>query len=175
MIMQTNNESTQGKVLLWICVIVGLLAVVTVTVMYARMKREAQEEERQQADQIPRTQLDTSVVPTEFPAGLPLEAGAPVTQNFTAEGENGLQQSTREFVTERSLAQNFEIYSDFFKRDGWKIQNTTDTEYVKSISAIKGDLQAQVLVNDNTISHVKTVTINITKVVQTAPTAPESN
>lgn len=110
------------------------------------------------------TQVPDSQLPTGFPSDIPLEAGAQITQNYTAQASTGLSQATRVWVTAKTLDQEFQVYQTFFgdAKNGWTIQNTVNQTNLKAISAGKGKVQVMVNINQNTVTGQKTVNISAT-------------
>ena len=81
--------------------------------------------------------VPTETLPDKFPADFPLEKNVPVNANYNAQTE-GAFQSTRQFVSQKTLAQNYTLYTDYLKKDGWTIEAALDQETVKAIFASKG-------------------------------------
>lgn len=86
---------------------------------------------------VPQTNVDVAKLPERFPSDVPLEAGAEVTSNYTAVNAKGLYQSTREFVSKKTLAENFALYQSALKQAGWTITQSIDDAAQKVILATK--------------------------------------
>ncbi len=68
-------------------------------------------------------------LPANFPAGVPIEAGALVTSNFNAATQSGQFQATRSFQSSKTAAQNIDLYAKFLANpaNGWMvISSSTD-------------------------------------------------
>lgn len=104
-------------------------------------------------------QVDSNQLPDRFPANFPLEKNVPINANYTAQAE-GAFQSTRQFISNKSLAENYKLYSDYLKKDGWKIEATLDEATVKSIFATKGRASVTVTMSQNTTTRESTVDIS---------------
>jgi hypothetical protein len=65
--------------------------------------------------------VDATKLPERFPTDIPLEAGATTTYNYNAVNANGEYQSSREFISKKSVAQNFSFYQTALKNAGWSI------------------------------------------------------
>ncbi len=104
-------------------------------------------------------QVDSTQLPDRFPANFPLEKNVPINANYTAQAE-GAFQSTRQFISKKTLAENYKLYSDYLKKDGWKIEATLDQEMVKSIFATKGRASVTVTMAQNTTTSESTVDIS---------------
>ncbi len=109
-----------------------------------------------------KNEVSTNKLPDQFPTTVPIESGAEITQNYNASTPDGRFQSTRAFVTTKSLADNLKTYQDYLKSNGWKVLATIDEETYKMILGTKDQSQLQVSISENTISKVKTVDISLT-------------
>lgn len=103
--------------------------------------------------------VPTEELPQRFPANFPIEKNVPVNANYTAQAE-GAFQSTRQFISTKSVAENFKIYNDFLKKDGWTIQAVLDQENIKSIFAQKSE-RYSVTVTINKSDSTSEVTVDI--------------
>jgi hypothetical protein len=85
---------------------------------------------------LPFTKEETPVekLPEGFVAGFPLEKDAIVVSNYSAKTASGLQ-SSRRFVSKKTLDENYKIYNDYFTKNKWTILTSVDTPAFKSISA----------------------------------------
>jgi hypothetical protein len=113
---------------------------------------------------VSQTNVDASKLPAGFPADIPLEAGAQITQNFTAQANTGLSQATRVWVTTKTLDQEFQVYQTFFgaAKNGWTVQNTVNQPGIKAITAGKGKVQVTVNIIQNSVTKQNTVNISAT-------------
>ncbi len=161
------NKKTNNSV---IAVIVLLVVILLVWLWYSqRSGRQTAQTPKQtqtagatipQPLAVQTTPVPNNKLPDGFPADIPLEKGAQITQNYTAQA-GGVSQATRVWVTGKTLDQNFQIYQSFFSnsKNGWTIQNTVNQPNLKSITASKGKVQAIVNINENTVSKQQTVSI----------------
>lgn len=77
-------------------------------------------------------------VPSQLPANIPWEPGAQILQNFEAKDPaTGKTQSTRVYVSAKTLDANFTIYQKFFSDNGWTVSSTIDQPTIKNFSATK--------------------------------------
>jgi len=103
-----------------------------------------------------------NVAPQGFPADIPIESGATITQNYNATAPNGMFQATREFQTKQSLGQNFALYSNYFASSGWKITNSLNLANVKILNAKKGNANLQITIFQNTTTKQNSISISYT-------------
>lgn len=103
--------------------------------------------------------VEAQNLPEKFPANFPLEKDVPINANYNAEA-SGSFQSTRQFISKKTLAENYKLYTDYLKKDGWTITATLDTEDVKSIFAQKGRVSITITMNKNSMSGENTVDIS---------------
>lgn len=92
--------------------------------------------------------VDNSKLPDKFPVNIPLEAGAQIEQNYNVDLADKTQASRR-FASTKSLAENYKLYGDWLKQDGWEIQNTLDNSDLKALSAIKGEGSLNITISQN--------------------------
>jgi hypothetical protein len=82
--------------------------------------------ESQKPQPVPQTTINNSQLPPGFPSDIPLEAGATITQNYTATNFSGMFQSSRDFISAKSMAENFALYQAALKKSGWTITSATN-------------------------------------------------
>jgi hypothetical protein len=69
--------------------------------------------------------------------------------------------STRQFISKKTLAENYKIYTAYLKKEGWKIEAALDQETVKSIFATKGERTSiTITMNQNATTAESTVDIS---------------
>ncbi len=138
--MQKIEKKVLGLVLLT-AVLVGVLMFV--------LRWQAQTKKVNQNNSKPiakLTQIEKDKLPDKFPAEIPVEANAEITLNFNAINLSGKFQSTREFISSKSIEDNFILYLDILKKEGWvvgqKIDDTAKNQ--KIILASKGEEQLNI-------------------------------
>jgi hypothetical protein len=112
---------------------------------------------------VTKTEVAVDKVPTKFPADIPIEARAKITQNYNAESPDGQFQATRVFVSTKTLAENLSIYQSYLKTKGWDLKSTVDQDNYKMLYATKNNTQLQINLNENPTSKTKTVSITYTE------------
>lgn len=112
---------------------------------------------------VQKTNIDFSKLPAKFPTNIPIETGAKTTQNYNATTPAGLFQATRTFETKQTLAANLTLYTDFLKKDGWKIKGTTDNPTYKMVMGAKGKQSLLITINEMQTTKIKTVSISYSK------------
>lgn len=103
--------------------------------------------------------VDKNQLPTRFPSDFPIESGAEIKSNYNAENETSIQ-ATRLFVSKKTAAENFKLYSDYLKNNGWNIITTLDQEALKVIAASKGSDKLDITINLNSVSNQVTVDVS---------------
>lgn len=160
-----NNFLTSKKVI-WVFVFFGLVAIIAavkaVSTNPANISQTNSPVNAQKKQDVAIKKVDNSKLPDQFPADIPLEAGATVTGNYNATATDGRSQATRSFETQKTLDENFKIYSDFFKSAGYKVDSTINQATFKAILASKADFKVQVNMSVNPTTKVKTVDITVT-------------
>jgi hypothetical protein len=115
--------------------------------------------------EVVKKEIEPTKLPDKFPSDFPVENGAPILDNNVQTSADGRFQATRSFETSKSLAANLQIYSDYFKNNGWTIGDTINQDVYKAIGATKGTLSARVSMNDNSLTKKKTIDIYISQVI----------
>ena len=87
-------------------------------------------------------------LPAGFPSGLPLEAV--ILQNYSTINPNGQALAVHEFISKKTLTQNFAIYKSALPAAGWTLSNIINNSDQKIISAQKGKTQLRVRIYPNT-------------------------
>ncbi len=103
--------------------------------------------------------VKAEILPDRFPANFPLEKDVPINANYNAE-TNGSFQSTRQFISQKTLVANYNLYTDFLKKDGWTIGSTLNTDDLKVIFAQKNRSSVTVTINRNSLSGENTIDIS---------------
>lgn len=104
--------------------------------------------------------VELSRLPDKFPASVPIEDDAVITQNYNAYLDNGTFQATRTFETKLSPEENLEIYTDYLTDQGWKIESNIDEADSKTVLGAKGTQKLQVSIYTNKVRGVNKVTID---------------
>ncbi len=151
------NFNQLFKLLLMVVVILCLLFVA-----YKLMNTKKVAEVPQLVN-VEKTDVEISKLPEKFPSNIPLEEGAEVIQNYNSETPEGQFQATRQFETKKSLAENYALYTDFMKKNGWEIKATTDDPTYKMVMGNLLKKAIQVTIEENKINQVKIVTISYTE------------
>jgi hypothetical protein len=113
-------------------------------------------------EEITRTAVPQTSLPPKFPEGIPIEKNAEILTNLHVTTPSGGFQSTRMFVTQESLDDNFTLYKQYFMSNNWVIASSSNSDpKLKQISARKDDLLVQVVLNE--VPTRKTVEINVQK------------
>lgn len=112
--------------------------------------------------EVKRTVVPNDQIPEKFPAGIPIEKDAQVTQNYTATDKDGQFIAVRVFITQKSLEKNYEVYTKWFNDRGWTIESSlNESATLKAISAKKADTRVQITLNDLENLSRKTVSITV--------------
>lgn len=111
--------------------------------------------------QVVHIDLPASHIPDRFPSDLPLEeSGNTVEQNYIAASNRGQYQESRVFVTTRSIDNAMSIYQNYFTSHGWPISSSLTQDNFKSITSYTNGMAVQISVGENSISHIRNITIH---------------
>lgn len=105
------------------------------------------------------TQVDKAKLPEGFPADFPMEKDAQIVSNYNST-KDGTTQSTREFISKKTLAENYKLYSDYLTKNGWNILNKSDTQALKSLYAKKDNASVTINMNQNPTTKANLVEVS---------------
>ena len=77
-----------------------------------------------------------TAVPDDFPTNIPLEAGVMLDQSYRLDYPDQ-KQLTAVFVSKETMKKNYDMYSDFLKKEKWSIRNAYESEGISSLYAMK--------------------------------------
>lgn len=124
----------------FVTALLGVLVIVGVVYFYkedSKLNPENNTSHDQKKSNIEVVAVDTAMLPNGFPGNIPLEKGAEITLNMNVKLEDNRLSATREFVSAKSISQNFEFYSQQLKALGWTITKTADRPDQKVLIATK--------------------------------------
>lgn len=100
--------------------------------------------------------------PDGFPAGIPIEAGVKVLQNYNATTSDGRTQATKVLETKRTSTENSKIYTEYAKSAGWKVLSQDIKPDSMVLYATKDDNRLQIFMTKDNTSNVNTLSISVT-------------
>ena len=105
-------------------------------------------------------QLSVDKLPPLFPRDILLEKEAEVLQNYSQIVGNK-EQDTRQFVSQKSLSNNFQIYKKYLTDKKWTIISIIDKPELKSLSAKRGlvFLSITLIINKKTTQNIVYITV----------------
>lgn len=158
------NQESIKKMLVGLIIIIALAIGVTLVISMFKKDDGAQQNTNQVESPIQsKTDIPVDKLPDKFPVNVPVEDGAEISQNYNASTKDGSVQATREFVTNKTLAENLTIYKKYLQDNGWIVSATVDTETYKMVAGSKEKQELQISIGENTASKVKTVSISLTQ------------
>lgn len=98
--------------------------------------------------------------PADFPANIPYENEATINQSYSLD-YSGKKQLTIVFQSEKTVKQNYEIYSDFLKKDGWNIVNKYESKELTSLYGAKESNEINVTISLDNVSKKVQVSISV--------------
>lgn len=145
-----------------ILIVLAVLAVAAAAYYFLGLKSQ-KDRQLEESRKVEKTNVDFSMAPQKFPANVPIESGARITQNYNSTSADGRFQATRAFETKVTLSENLKIYSEFLKSDGWKVDATTDEANYKMVFGAKGKSTLLISIDENKANSMKTVSITYTE------------
>ena len=148
-----------------VMIILVLVAVITAGLLYFKSQKQAKRGamQKQQRASVEKVYVDYAKLPDKFPANIPIEKGAKITDNYSATSPEGIYQATRAFETKVSLQDNLKLYSIFLKDNGWDVKSTIDQPNIKMVAGAKDKKRVQFSIGQDEQGKVKTVTISYTE------------
>ncbi len=140
------------------------LLVIVLVIRQVKMNRHSNGVGRTTLNGITTSEVDFAKAPQKFPADIPIESGAKITQNYNATTADGHLQATRVFETKKSLEDNFKIYTNYLTKAGYEVKSTVDQTNYKMVYGIKDNSTIQVSIDENSQLNVKTVNISYIEV-----------
>jgi hypothetical protein len=129
--------------------IILIVILAGVGLMYGKVKRGQNVLEEKNI--VERQVLPNEQLPGEFPKDFPLESGAQImqNQNVTVAGKT---QGRRQFVSAKSLDENYQIYKNYMKQTGWEIISDVNEATLKSLIGRQGNQILTVSIGKNSTS-----------------------
>ncbi|MCL5666265.1 MAG: hypothetical protein M1383_00615 [Patescibacteria group bacterium] len=108
--------------------------------------------------------LDNAKLPANMPANLPWEKNAEILQNYEVTNPvTGQRQSTRVYVSKKTLAENLSVYKKYLESNGWaQTAPPMDTDNLKALSADKNGGHLDIIISYNTTTKQNTVNVSFT-------------
>lgn len=147
-----NTKKSVIIIVLAILIALGLF-------FFLNQRNKQSKQVENETGKVVKTNVDFDKAPKGFPEGVPIEAGAKLTQNYNATSPDGRFQATRVFETAKTLDENLAIYSDYLKKQGWVVGSTLNDPTYKVISGTKGLQNMQIVIDENKVNKIKTVSI----------------
>lgn len=148
--------------------IAGLLVLTVLVIIGVMFFMQNNEEQQPQAtapqqEGITKSDIPSDQVPSKIPANAPIENTPYVLHNYSVTTPEGQIQHTRTYQTEKTLAQNMKIFTDYLKAEKWEISNPIDQEDYKMVSGYKGNQNLQFEMNVEPVTGINTVTVSFTE------------
>ena len=119
-----------------------------------------------QAPEVETEYVAQDKLPEKLPADLPTEEGAPIQRNEVVKISANETQYARNYLSKKTVAENYAIYEKYFNDTGWRITSTSTAETYASLSAQKADTKEVLLVNISKNSITGDVSVEVNMVVR---------
>ncbi len=111
---------------------------------------------------VPMTNIPSSQIPKAMPANLPFEKGAQILQNFEVKDPaTGKTQSSRVYVSSKTIDANYAIYQKYLKDNGWTIMSALSQPAIKNFDATKAAARLDITIAQDDKGQV---TVNVSYV-----------
>ncbi|MBL8030204.1 MAG: hypothetical protein JNN11_03075 [Candidatus Doudnabacteria bacterium] len=105
--------------------------------------------------------VEHSKLPEKFIAGFLLEENVTVTDNYNSETDK-IFQATRQYVSKKSLAENYKLFENYLNSNSWKIVSRAQNEQYRILSAEKDGTMVTVSMTANALEKQNIVDITFT-------------
>lgn len=105
--------------------------------------------------------VDFSKMPEKFISGFILEENVTVVDNYNSETDK-IFQATRQYVSKKSLAENFKQFESYLNSNNWKILSRAQTPQYRVLSGEKEGALVTISVTENTLDKQNLVDITFT-------------
>ena len=150
---QKNTSLQRIKVAVFLFAIVVALGVIGF--VYFRSSYQAPVSTTEPASVTTRAAVDEPTkadfgtkAPEDFPTNIPLEAGVTMNQSYSLDYP-GQKQLTAVFVSRETVKKNYDLYREFFKKEGWMISSQYESETLSSLYALKKNNEMNVTVSSS--------------------------
>ena len=175
--MENNEITTQPSIQqpkpqkIWL--VLGLLLLISVSALIWWQWEEIvgltkdQSQQAQPAINYEVQQVDHSILPQGLPADIPLEIDAGILQNEIITSTEGKgEQYVRKFVSQKSIAENFQIYQEYLKNNDWVVQSTINEENLKALIASNTEGSKKLFINISKNELTGQVTVDLSVIRQ---------
>ena len=133
--------------------IVGSVIVIAGLVVFTVYKKESmapgkEGQTKATLAELKKTDFGTNV-PVDFPTNIPLEKGAKVEQSYGLSYE-GQKQLSIVFLSTKTVKENYTLYADFLKNQGWNVSNKYESIKLSSLYGTKESNDINVTISENT-------------------------
>lgn len=156
----------QNQLFKFVVVIAALFALLYVAILLSNTTSKNRNGE-QAVDQaqlpVQTTPLPEDKLSSKFPSNLPIEANAEITQNSESKSDEGAQQGTRVFISQKTSTENLALYEAWMKANGWDVLSKMDEAGIKMVLGKKAYQLLQATVTENADKKTTTVTLTVTE------------
>lgn len=141
-------------------IIAGLVIVLAVIVAVKLWSQKFVQPNKYQSGKITRTQVAESNLPDKYPTNFPAEDKVQVVQNENVKIDNAgeqILQGRRQFISEKSLAENLGLYQQYLKDNQWGIISVIDESDIKAVVGRKFSEGMSMSINLSKMSDGKTL------------------
>ncbi len=108
------------------------------------------------------TEIDKNVIPFGFPQNFPFEKNVVILKNMKVQAPDGRTQITYEFITQKPLEENFNLYNNYFKNSAWILISVLDEPQYKIISAKSPyEIYFQTIIKFDPVLNANVVTLDL--------------
>lgn len=148
------TKKTRGPLLILFLLIAAVVAAKFVYKKQPAVQSEQPKTESRQpstgSSSVAVSPVPSAEVPQGLPDSIPWESGATILQNFTTkDSATGKTQSTRVYVSSKTLDANFTIYQKYLQDNGWTINTSVNQPAVKNLSAAKSGARLDITIAKN--------------------------
>lgn len=165
-----DKEVTYWQLFKLLILVVALMALLYVAVLLANDSKhrtgDANQEQQEGMAKFESQNVPDDMLPGNFPADLPTEDGAAITENKLSEVNDQGWQATRSYESTQSLAANYTTYTNYLRSNGWDVISQTNEPNFKSVTGKKGYQVLKVMLNPTAAANTVNVVITLNELPQ---------
>lgn len=109
--------------------------------------------------QVIKKDLPANKAPSGFLTEIPIESSGKIVQNYEAKNYD-YQQATRVFQSQKTVAENYDLYYKFLTDHKWLIKNHLQTKNLATLVGSKNNWDLSVNISENSLTGIVTVSLS---------------
>ena len=172
MFKKITHAASPTMLMKWLPIFLAVILVAVIIVFQYKQQNNDQSQSQETAQATKQTEPVSEPrktdfganMPTDFPTDIPVENGVKVEQSYRLDYA-GQKQLTIVFLSDKTVEENYSLYADFLKKQGWTVSNKYESPALSSLYGTKESNDINVTISEGaTIPEVKSqVSISVLK------------